>query len=388
MGGEYRGTGRRVSPCHGPFSCSIDGHTSSGDVAEPTMMIRQEGNGLKGLEALQKTVAFGEIKALHPLDLNGYYSALREKSFATSYGMGWKGLQAVRLENPGVETGAVITRSTHVLGLILRPPEKMELRYEGVKRDMPLPAGSISVVPAGSSVLSRWQGSRDWLFIYLEPSLITRVAAESFELDPSRTVVPPLAGLNVPELRWPMLAVDAELRAGGVGGPLLVESLANVLAVHLIRHTTGSRRLPAPADGVLPRRKLRTVIEYIMENLEGSPTLGQMAAVVHLSPYHFARQFKAATGLPPHQYVISRRVERAQHLLRADGELGLADVAFRVGFLDQSHFSLHFKRIVGVTPRQFRISARIAQSPQARARSRPPSPVSLLIKQDTAQFPK
>jgi AraC family transcriptional regulator len=319
-------------------------------------MMQEEENSLKELEALQKTVLFGEIKALHPLGLHGYYSALREKSFATSYGMGWKGLQAVRLENHGVESGAVITRSTHVLGLIVRPPEKMERRYEGVKRDMPPPAGSISVVPAGSSVLSRWQGSRDWLFIYLEPSLVTRVAAESFEMDPSRTVVPPLDGLNVPELRSAMLAVDAELRAGS-GGPLMAESLANILAVHLIRHTTGARRLPASADGVLPRRKLRTVIDYIMENLEGSPTLEQMAGVVHLSPYHFARQFKASTGLPPHQYVVARRIERAQHLLRADGELGLAEVALRVGFSDQSQFSLHFKRIVGVTPRQFRISA-------------------------------
>jgi AraC family transcriptional regulator len=93
-----------------------------------------------------------------------------------------------------------------------------------------------------------------------------------------------------------------------------------------------------------------------MENLEGSPTQEQMAAVAHLSPYHFARQFKAATGLSPHQYVIARRVERAQHLLRADDQLCLAEVAFRLGFFDQSHFSLHFKRITGVTPGQFRIS--------------------------------
>jgi AraC family transcriptional regulator len=156
-----------------------------------------------------------------------------------------------------------------------------------------------------------------------------------------------------------MLAVDAELRAGGVAEPLLAEALATILCFHLIRHITGARRLPPSADGVLPRRKLRTVIEYIMENLRGSPTLEQMAAVAHLSPYYFARQFKATTGLPPHQYVIARRVERAQHLLRGDDELGLAQVALRVGFADQSNFCSHFKRIVGVTPRQFRISERI-----------------------------
>jgi AraC family transcriptional regulator len=157
-----------------------------------------------------------------------------------------------------------------------------------------------------------------------------------------------------------MLSVDAELRVGGVGGSLLVESLANVLAVHLIRHITGPRRELASADGVLPRHKLRRVVEYIMENLGGSPTLEQMAAVAHLSPYHFARQFKAATGLPPHQYVITRRVERAQHLLRTDGRLGLAEVAFRSGFANQSHFCFQFKRIVGVTPRQFLTSAGIS----------------------------
>ncbi|HZC35847.1 MAG TPA: helix-turn-helix transcriptional regulator, partial [Chthoniobacterales bacterium] len=77
------------------------------------------------------------------------------------------------------------------------------------------------------------------------------------------------------------------------------------------------------------------------------------------SPYHFARQFKAATGLPPHQFLITRRVERAQQLLRGRRSLSLTEVAIGVGFSDQSQLSFHFKRIVGVTPGQFRISERI-----------------------------
>jgi AraC family transcriptional regulator len=109
----------------------------------------------------------------------------------------------------------------------------------------------------------------DALFIDLEPSLVARVAAESFDFDSSRAVLPPLYGMNVPELRSAMLAVDAELRAGSVGGSLLAESFATVLAVHLIRHITGPNRELAAADGVLPHHKLRRVIEYIMENLEG-----------------------------------------------------------------------------------------------------------------------
>ena len=280
---------------------------------------------------------------------------------ATSYGFAWNAMQVARyLEVKSTASGEFSASQVprHGLVLTIRPAEKLDVQYAGMKVKKPPVAGSINVVPAGSSVQWEREGSMDLLFIYLEPNLVARVAAESFELDSSRTVLPPLSGLNVPVLRSAMLAMDAELRAGAVGDSLLAESFANVLAVHLIRHITGRRKLKASADGALPRPKLRLVVEYIRENLEGNRTLEQMAAVVHLSPYHFARQFKAATGLAPHQYVIARRVERAQEFLRTDREVGMAEVAFRSGFASQSHFCLHFKRIVGLTPRQFRVSTR------------------------------
>jgi AraC family transcriptional regulator len=277
---------------------------------------------------------------------------------ANSYGMGWKTLQAVHYRGSAASGEFSLPPvSRHKLFLIIRPSVRLELRSEGVRLDRPPAAGSIHLIPAGSSVRWRREGSRDALLIDLEPSLVARVAAEAFELDSSRTMLPPLYGLNVPELRSAMLAVDAELRAGGVGGSLLAESFANVLAVRLIRHIKGPGRLKAGADSVLPRHKVSRVIEYIMENLENNPTLEQMAGVVHLSSYHFARLFKAATGLAPHQFVITRRIERAQRLLRTNRGLGVAEVAFRSGFANQSHFCLHFKRIAGVTPRRFRENA-------------------------------
>src|SRR5271157_1157683 len=246
------------------------------------------------------------------------------------------------------------------LVLFSRPPEELDLLYEGVKRHVPPPAGSISVVPAGSLVRWRWSGCFDWLHIFLEPGLVARVAAEAFDLDPARMIVPPFDGLDLPQLRAAMWAVDAELTAGGAGGRLAAESLANVLAVHLIRHVLAPRRLTRGRDGALPRGRLRAVVEYIEEHLDASPTLEQLAAVARLSPYHFARQFKTATGLPPHQYVIARRVERAKQLLQGGGDFSLAQVAARAGFSDQSVFSHHFKRIVGVTPGQFQTPARFA----------------------------
>jgi AraC family transcriptional regulator len=157
-----------------------------------------------------------------------------------------------------------------------------------------------------------------------------------------------------------MGAVDAELMARGPGGPLAAESLANVVAVHLLRHLSAPRQLERGREGALPRGRLRAVVEYVEEHLDGGPTLAQLAAVVGLNPYHFAHQFKAATGLPPHQYVILRRVERAKQLLQAGTDLSLAEVALHAGFSDQSQFSRHFKRLVGVTPGRFRTPARIA----------------------------
>jgi AraC family transcriptional regulator len=216
------------------------------------------------------------------------------------------------------------------------------------------------LMPAGSPSRVRSSGRKDQLHIFLEPGLVGRVAAEAFDLDPARLTVPPLDGLELPHLRAAMTAVGAELASGGPGGPLAAESLANLLAVHLIRHVSAPRRLERGRDGVLPRGRLRAVEEYIEEHLDGCPTLAQLAAVVRLNPYHFARQFKAATGLPPHQYVILRRVERAKQLLQAGTDLSLAEVALHAGFSDQSQFSRHFKRLVGVTPGQFRTPSRIA----------------------------
>jgi AraC family transcriptional regulator len=303
----------------------------------------------------QEQPARGDL--LGPID---WLKKVPFKAAVSSDGLGWVGLEATRFRAaPDSELNQpAITH--HRLFLVTRPPETLELRYEGVKRHVPPPAGSISLVPAGSPALWRWSGRKDTLNIYLEPGLVARVAGQAFDLDPARLTVPPLDGLDLPQLRAAMRAVDAEMTAGGAGGPLAAESLANVLAVHLIRHVSAPRSPARGRDGALPQTRLRAVVEYIEEHLDGGPTLEQIAAVAGLSPYHFARQFKAATGLPPHQYVIARRIERAKHRLQGGTDLSLAEVAAYAGFSDQSQFSRHFKRLVGVTPGQFRTPARIA----------------------------
>jgi AraC family transcriptional regulator len=213
----------------------------------------------------------------------------------------FRGLDATEFERPPL--------TQHTFVLFTGPPDELDLRYEGVKRHRPPPRGSVAVVLAGTPSRWRWRASRGLLHVYLQPGLVGRVAAEAFDLDPGRWLLPPLDALDLPHLRAAMSALDSEL-AGGAGGSLAVESLANVLSVHLIRHLTAPGRLECGRDGALPRGRLSAVVEYIEEHLGAGPTLEQLAAVVGLNPYHFARQFKAATGLPPHQHVFARGVER------------------------------------------------------------------------------
>jgi AraC family transcriptional regulator len=293
---------------------------------------------------------------LAPVD---WFKILPFEADAASDRLGWVGLQAARYRAAHTWEYDPPALTHHRLALFFRPPDEAYLRYGGVERHVPPAAGSILLVPAGIPARVRWSGCYDLLHIFLEPAVVTRVAAEAFDLEPARLTLPPLDALDLPHLRAAMGAVNAELIAGGAGERLASESLAHVLAVHLIRHVLAPRQPGRRRDCALPRGRLRAVVEYIEEHLEAGPTLEQMAAVARLSPYHFARQFRRATGLPPHQYVIARRVERAKRLLQAGTDLSLALVAAHAGFSDQSQFCQHFRRVVGVTPGQFRKSAGI-----------------------------
>jgi AraC family transcriptional regulator len=273
----------------------------------------------------------------------------------TNWNLGAREVQATHQRNIGSDEIRIGGLPHHLIILFTKPPREMNIRCEGVKRTSPPPVGSMALVPAGAVADVSWRGNKDCLQVSVEPNLVQRVAAKSFERDLSSAALPPLDAFIAPELRSALLAIGAESEAGALGGPLMIESLANILTVHLIRHLFGFR--PATrGHGVLSRRKLAIIIDYIMANLDNRPTLERMAELVHLSPDHFARQFKAATGLAPYQFVIARRVERAQELLCGRQELSLAEVAIGAGFSDQSQLCLHFKRIAGVTPGHFRAS--------------------------------
>src|SRR5262245_30675853 len=159
----------------------------------------------------------GRCDAMGPLD---GLKILPHETAASSDQLGWVGLEAAHCRAaPAFELNSP-PLTHHRLFLFARPLEELELLYEGVKRHVPPPAGAISLVPAGCPARVRSSGCKDERHIFLEPGLVGRVVAEAFDLDPARLTVPPLDALDLPPLRAAMGAVNAELIAGGAGGPL------------------------------------------------------------------------------------------------------------------------------------------------------------------------
>jgi AraC-like DNA-binding protein len=99
------------------------------------------------------------------------------------------------------------------------------------------------------------------------------------------------------------------------------------------------------------RHSIRKVCDYLEQNLAENILVKDLSEIANLSPFHFSRTFLLEKGLPPHAYQTQLRIIRAKHLLRS-GET-LSSIASTVGFADQSHFTRHFKRIVGTTPGQY-----------------------------------
>lgn len=148
------------------------------------------------------------------------------------------------------------------------------------------------------------------------------------------------------------LALKAEAHSPGLGGTLLVDSLSTSLALHLVRNysTASPRTTPRPQLGL---RRLGRVVSFIRDHLDSDLRLLTLARLADMEIHEFGRAFKSATGIPPHRYVLERRIERAQELL-ATTTLPIADIAYQVGMSSQSHLTTAFRRLTGTTPHTYR----------------------------------
>lgn len=214
-------------------------------------------------------------------------------------------------------------------------------------------ARNICIVPAGQPIAVQWREEVEGVTLSLSPSLLACAASGD---DPRTKVeIVETYGAEDQLIRQIGLALLAESLTTEPVGRLYAESLAQTLALHLVRHYSVSRQAPGMFRGGLSGYNLSRAKEFINEHLEQDLTLAGIADAVGLSQFHFARAFKLATNLTPQQYLTERRVELAKHLLRRR-DLPLIEVSARAGFKSQSHFTTLFRRFTGTTPKAWRQS--------------------------------
>jgi AraC family transcriptional regulator len=209
------------------------------------------------------------------------------------------------------------------------------------------------IVPSGQPIAMDWSDYAECIHIAVEPTLVARAAAESSYA--GRIELKEVYGQTDP-LIWQIgLALLTESQAEEPVGRLYAESLAHTLAFHLFRHYNVGEASANVSSGGLTGRRLRLATEFINVHLAEDVTLADIATVVDLSPFHFARAFKRTTGLTPQQYLMQRRIERAKDLL-AQENLPIVEVSAQVGFKNQSHFTTFFRRFTSMTPKVWRAS--------------------------------
>ncbi len=211
---------------------------------------------------------------------------------------------------------------------------------------------SITFVPNDVLNSAYWDRKYQFITLSFEPSILAR---QSFDLvDVADIEFIPCFSKSDPLIHSVGLALKSELQSSGFGSRLYIDSLIAVLMTHLVRHYSNQKHRSQNDLNPLSKRKLQQVIDYIYQHLDRDLALAELATLVQISPSYFSILFKQAVGIPPHQYVIQCRIERAKQLL-LENDLTIADIALRLGFSHQSHLSRHFKRLVGVTPKQFRL---------------------------------
>lgn len=240
----------------------------------------------------------------------------------------------------------------HVIAVQLRRTCVFEWKENGCYRTMRLQPGQASIFPAMVPFSSRTLDTGGFLTMTLRQRFL-RCASHELMSAPDALELTPRLAVEDSLFHAVGVALKAEVEAGYPGGRAYGESLAGTLAMHLVRHYSNRRPQPAGEGTRLSRHQLRRAVDFMHDRLADNLSLGEVAAEAGLSVFHFARLFKQTTGLAPHQYLVQCRVERAKQMILASSA-ATAAIAQQVGFCDQSHLTVHFRRIYGVTPKQFR----------------------------------
>jgi len=211
---------------------------------------------------------------------------------------------------------------------------------------------SIQIFPARMPYAVRWDGRGEVLLLELAPEFVAAVASRVKRFE--RLELRPFVVTEDCFIAQTMLALDGDLRAGCPYGRFYGESLGTALAAQLVRkYTDVAQDSQTQPCSRLSSAMLSRLLQYIGDNLETNLPLQDLADLMQTNLYSFARSFTQSMGLPPHQYILRERIERAK-LLLCDPAMPLSEVALRSGFADQSHLTNTFRRMTNVSPRAYR----------------------------------
>lgn len=240
----------------------------------------------------------------------------------------------------------------HFISVQLSPAAVVkEQRLDGRLQCSDFSAGDICLTPAAVPISVRLQAPCEIIGLHIEPAFFTQLAAEMVDSD--RIELVPQFKLNDPLIYQIAIALKAQIRSSGGWQRLYMESMMTAVSAHLLQQYSTRKPKVKPDSASLSKTHLQQITEYIHEHSDQNLSLLEMAQYVQMSPYYFSHLFKQSTGLSPHQYLISCRIQQAKQMLTTT-TLSIAEIAAQAGFVDQSHLARHFKRQFGVPPSQFR----------------------------------
>jgi AraC family transcriptional regulator len=236
-----------------------------------------------------------------------------------------------------------------VIAIHVGAAAKISCRRGGQSHNGSAVHGDIDIIPALTP--SRWEihDQNDTALILALPLSLLDTVAEEHGFDSRRVEIRNRFQIRDAQLENICWALKAEMEANYPSGRLYMDSLAVSVASRLIStHSSVAQRVIT--KGGLDGRRFKQTIAYIEDHLPEDLSLSRIASFVGVSPSHFKTLFRESTGLPVHQYVIQRRIERAKDLLMQN-KLSIAEIALTTGFSHQSHMARHMRRSVGLSPK-------------------------------------
>lgn len=271
----------------------------------------------------------------------------------SSAGLGWSGIYAQLTAETPHDTAYGETAHTW----FILPTEPVRLwRRTGHRRDQGLLIPDrLVLTAAGDSVCTIINNDTAALHVFVKTAVFDEVAHELFAAPPDRPApVASAFGIEDRALSLLLRSVKQALHDPPEIARLKGDWLARVIVAHTLGNAVPGQCARVPNDpSRLGVQQMRAVIEYLEDNLNTELRRDDLAGTANLGRTTFLRQFKTTTGQTPHQYVMAARVRKACGLLRQTG-LPVSEIALACGFSDQAHLSTLFKRLVGVTPTEYR----------------------------------